>query len=362
MEPSLLDLLMPALVQVASYLCWSMGAVAVLGPVALMKTISLPARLGIQPMKEEELGDAQRRWFAELDGLLGSQGFRPALTCVATNLPSKNITRMYLSSGEPTIAVASALSQTKGDVQLAKSYVEFATDFEDGSSVLTTTVLEQGGILPHPQGRVFRHPTARSPLALKRKHDEHVRPLLARGARFHGADALAEVVETDYARKLEHNVELKRFRRDGDKLRLTFRNAVKVVVQYLNPFSEQAWDVRVAIALVLALVPTLGTSILSVGQLGWMPMVQALAPGLDPGLAWLVGFAPVVFVGSLLLGAVLEARAVSWVFFFALAENGALGPAGRSTFTNFAALAVVFAGVKAAGWASNFVNSRRRIV
>ena len=78
---------MPALLEVATYLCWSLGAVAVLGPAALLKTIRMPARLGIQPVKEEELDDAQRRWFTELDGLLGSQGFRPAMNVVATGCP-----------------------------------------------------------------------------------------------------------------------------------------------------------------------------------------------------------------------------------------------------------------------------------
>ena len=363
MESSLLvALLLPALLEVASYLCFSMGTVAVLGPVVLMKAIGLPARLGIQPVKDEELDDAQRRWFGELDGLLGSQGFRPALTCVATGLASKNLSRLYLSSGDPSIAIASALSQKQGDVQLAKSYVEFAADFQDGTSVLTTPVLEQGGIEPPPQLQVFRHPSARNPLALKQKHDAHLQPLLARGARFYTAEQLAEVMETDHARKMEHNVALKRWRRDGDNYRLTFTNAVRVVAQYLNPFSEQAWDVRMAIAVVLALVPALGTLVLGVGPLTWLPRVEAFAPGLDLATAWLCVFAPVVLLGSVVLGAVLEARAVTWVFFFHLAENGALAPDGRTTFQSLSALAMILVGVKAAGWASNLVNSRRQLV
>jgi hypothetical protein len=327
-----------------------------------MKAIGLPARLGIQPVKDEELDDAQRRWFGELDGLLGSQGFRPALTCVATGLASKNLSRLYLSSGDPSIAIASALSQKQGDVQLAKSYVEFAADFQDGTSVLTTPVLEQGGIEPPPQLQVFRHPSARNPLALKQKHDAHLQPLLARGARFYTAEQLAEVMETDHARKMEHNVALKRWRRDGDNYRLTFTNALRVVAQYLNPFSEQAWDVRMAIAVVLALVPALGTLVLGVGPFTWLPRVEAFAPGLDLATAWLCVFAPVVLLGSVVLGAVLEARAVPWVFFFHLAENGALAPDGRTTFQSLSALAVILVGVKAAGWASNLVNSRRQIV
>jgi hypothetical protein len=363
MEPLLpAALLLPALLDVATYLVWSMGAVVVLGPMALLKTVRLPARLGIQEVKEAELDDAQRRWFAELDGLLGSQGFRPALTCVAAGLPSKNLSRLYLSTGDPTIAVASAVSDTKQDVRLAKSYVEFAADFQDGTSVLTTPVLEQGGLVAHPQARVFRHPRLRNPLALKQKHDEHLRPLLARGARFYTAEQLAEVVEADHARKMEHNVALKRWRRDGDAYRLTFRNALRVVAQYLNPFSEQAWDVRVAIALVLALIPSLGAIVLGVAQPAWQPWAQSLSPGLQPGIAWLCVFTPVVLLGAAVLGAVLEARAVTWVFFFHLAENGALGPDGRSTFESLAALAVILAGVKTAGWTSNLVNTRRQLV
>ena len=362
MEPSLsAALLLPALLEVLTYLVWSMGAVVVVGPVVLLKTIRLPARLGIQAVKEEELDDTQRRWFAELDGLLGSQGFRPALTCVAAGLPTKNLSRVYLSSGDPSIAVASALSDTKGPV-IAKSYVEFAADFQDGTSVLTTPVLEQGGIVPHPQSKIFRHPRARNPLALKQIHDEHVRPLLARGARFYTAEQLAEVVEADHARKMEHNVQLKRWRRDGDTYRLTLRNAVRAVAQYLNPFSEQAWDVRAAIALVLALIPALGAIVLGAAQPAWQPWVQSLAPGLQPGIAWLCVFTPVVLLGSTVLGAVLEARAVTWVFFFHLAENGALAPDGRSTFETLAALAVILAGVRTAAWASNLVNTRRQLV
>ena len=60
-----------------------------------------------------------------------------------------------------------------------------------------------------------------------------------------------------------------------------------------------------------------------------------------------------------LLGVALEARATPWVFFLHLAENGALAPDGRSLYQDAAALGVIFVGVKAALWASNFVNSRR---
>ena len=253
--------LVQALVQVATYLCWSMGVVAVIGPAAVMKLVRLPARLGVQAVKEEEIGPAPRRWFDELDALLGSQGFRPALTAVATGLSSTNLSRLYVSSGEPTIAVASTVSQASDGGLLAKSYVEFGVEFQDGSSLLTTSVLEQGGIEAHPQSVVFRHGGTRNPLALKKKHDAHLRPLLARGARFHTTgEELIEVVEADHARKMEHNVARKRWRRldGGSHYGLTFRNALRVAAQYLNPFSEQAWDLRVAIALLLALVPALG--------------------------------------------------------------------------------------------------------
>jgi hypothetical protein len=355
-------LFLPALLEVAAYLFVSMGAVAVLGPFGLMKAIRLPARLGIEAVKEEELDDAQRRWFHELDGLLGSQGFRPALTCVARGLSSKNLSRLYLSTGDPAIAVASALSDTKEGATLARSYVEFATEFQDGTSVLTTPMLEQGGLVAHPQSKVYRHPRARNPLALKQRHDAHVRPLLARGARFLTAEQLPGVMEADHARKMEHNVHAQRWRRDGDAYRLTFRNALRAVAGYLNPFSEQPWDQRVAIALVLALVPMLGTLTLSMGQLFWMPALESLAPSLDPNTAWLVAFAPVTLFGSLALGLALEARAVPWVFFFHLAENGALAPDGRTTLQSVAGLAIVIAGVRAAGWVSNLVNARRQLV
>jgi hypothetical protein len=365
MDPSLLvGPLLPVFVVVFKYLCWSMGTVAVLGPFALLKTIRLPARLGVQAVKDEELSDAQRAWFEELDGLLGSQGFRPALTFVAKDLPANNLSRAYLSTGDPSIALASAVSQKKGSVQLAKSYVEFAVDFQDGGSLLTTTVLEQGGIASLPQSKIFRHPQARHPLVLKQHHDAHLRPLLAQGARFHRADELGEVIEADHARKMAHNVAIKRWRQLPDgRYRLTFRNALRVVAQFLNPFSEQPVDLRVAVALTLVLVPALGTAVLGVPQLGWLPVVFSLAPpSLDPGTTWLLAFAPVVLLGSLALGVVLEARAVPWVFFFHLAESGALAPAGRSLTQNLGALALIFAGTKAAGWVSNLVNSRRQRV
>ena len=89
--------------------------------------------------------------------------------------------------------------------------------------------------------------------------------------------------------------------------------------------------------------------------------MHALAPGLDPAWAWLLAFAPVAVLGSAVLGVVLEAKATPWVFFLHLAENGALAPDGRSLYQDAAALGVIFLGVKAALWASNFVNSRRQL-
>jgi hypothetical protein len=141
---------------------WAWGLlvvpVVVVGTPLLMATVRVPRRLEFEVAAEAELGDAQRRWFERVGELLRTPGYEPAVTFVAKNLPSQNLSHAWVSGLDGSVALAMALSDERDGSVLSENLVEFNTEFSHGSFVNTRSrsVTDLFDVLPGCERHIHR--------------------------------------------------------------------------------------------------------------------------------------------------------------------------------------------------------------
>lgn len=342
--------LLPAFLSIAA-------PVLVFGVPAIMLAATLPARLGVQPVKKAELTDAQRRWLSEIDGLLLPQGYAPALTFTAVQVGNRNLGRAYLSSGDPAVAMAgSVVSKAEEGSPLASTWFELETRYEDGTEVGTSNSADTGRFAAPPHVERRKLPHLRNPLAVKGAHDKACEPHRARTARYFRAEELVELIETDHVRQMDYQVKAGCYVRKQDGgYRLSFLQAVRHVVGYLNPFEQRQLWRRLASAVLVTGLPLLSAA---AGTLG-APIVATQLSLADPRVAMFGAMLLPVLLGAVALGAVLEAKAPIWAFFLPLVAVRMLPDLELAGFEHAVPLVLGVVSAQLALWTTGVINGRR---
>lgn len=303
-EPATLDLALIGL---------TCGLVVLLGVPAIKRGVRQPASCELEEIGEETLAPSQQRWFLQLDERMASIGFQPIATFRVSNSDSRNLNRAYASPADPALALATAIADPRDKVVQNASYVEFTTDFRDGSNVTSRGIRGSKLLPPPPHVETHDHPRAKDPVALKRRHDAHCEPHRVREAVFHRPDEFNAVFRRGWQRRMQHQIALRLLTaaRDGYH-RATTRLAIKAVLDFLNPFGGsfglESLLAATAVGLILPMAAVFGLSHPAVG------ITAALASGLGVGMdtAQLLSLAPVLLLSGAALARVLEGNAVVW--------------------------------------------------
>lgn len=176
---------------------FSMAPMLVLGVPALLR-MRQPSELAFEPIAEEALGASLRRWLDALEPRFAQLGYRAAGTWRIANLPNQvGVLRAWLSDGEASVGCAAALLTTGDRPQIGQSYLEFITQFADGTTVNTATLRRSSFRRRfHTCAKAHDAPGLRDPAQLKARHERNCVPYLARGPRSLRRDQLIpEMVE-----------------------------------------------------------------------------------------------------------------------------------------------------------------------
>jgi hypothetical protein len=276
---------------------FSMAPMLVLGVPALLR-MRQPAQLDYEPIADEALPAGLRRWLDGLEPRFAALGYRAAGTWRVTNLPNQvAVTRVWLSDSEPAVGCAAAMLTTGDRPQVGQSYLEFATEFADGTMVNTASLRRSRFRRRyHTVAKAHDAPGLRDPARLKALHERNCARFLHRGPRLLRADELVPAMADFSRRDVEHRRRVGLWRSHPDGEGPTLRGAVLLTLDFLAPFSVELGPARILGALTLGLfLPFLTEG----------PLVDAglLPAGLGHAAA---------LVGAIGLGALAGVRGLFW--------------------------------------------------
>ena len=339
------------------------GPVLLLGVPVIMASVKLPSKLGIQDIKEEELSEGQRLAFDEIDALMAPQGFHPARTFTATELPNRNILRVYLSSADPAVPIAAAITTVNDNSIISDQYFELETRFADGTVVQTKNTTHQEAFAKLPHVELHDHPEMSNPLTLKPKHDEYCSAHRAKGARFYSADELIDLIEEDNLQQMDYQLKRGRLARTkAGQFRLTFSNAVRQVLGFVNPFKDPRVSYKVASVLLLIGLPIAAVAAISTTEVGLLHAIGSQVPSVTREMAVFIAMLPLVAAGSVAIAGVFGSHSVIWAVFVPLVESRMLLPHGVAGFGgHFPILIMLVGAVQISLVTSNYLSRRRDI-
>lgn len=278
------------------------------GVPVIRRNVMVPAEMETRIVRDEELTPRQRGHYGPLDVRLEKLGYSPLLNFAATNLDGGNINRVYRSEQQAALLHASCLKTTTkgalGTVESGQTYLEWATKFEDGTTLLTnnaqlSSLFER---MPHQVVEVL--PAIGDVERLKQRHDRRVEELRHKGERWpQGRDVVAELVEF-HRRWIDFHVSRGALRWDATAqvYRPTTKLAVRGVAAFFNPLRDNFSLAR----LFLGLAAGVGTPWLGELAMGHWPTVALLS-------GWLGSTGRVAFVVPAVAFTIAGA-AVGWLF------------------------------------------------
>jgi hypothetical protein len=348
-EPATLDVLVWGILVVP---------VVVFGVPVLMASVRVPRRLELQEVPEDQLGGAQRRWFADVGLRLRELGFEPAVTFQAPNLPSRNLSRAFVNGMDGSVALAVALRDERPGSALSDNVVEFNSEFGDGTFVNTrsTSVSDLFDVPPLHHSYIHR---TRDLRALKRHHDSHCRPYQAAGVRPVRADRVLARLAEFHQVWIAHQIARGLLRvRDTEWCGPTLRLALRGIASFFNPFGDRFSALRLLVAIASGgAVPLLVALALNHPGVPVISIVQGLVP-MSNDLAVILALAPVFIAAAASVGWILESRAVMWAPLLASLVGWLTLPASTPDAIARAAWLLVLLATSAAG--NGVSNARHR--
>ena len=305
------------------------GPALLLGVPILRAVIRVPRRMSIEPVSEADLSPAVREFFARVESRLRTEGFNPGATFRVVNLPGHNVNRAYISAGEPTIAMATVGSSDQEGVAVGARYVEYVTEYADGSIVGTRSAAAEDPFDLLPGQHRFVHPQIEDPLALKAKHIEHCEAFVLKEAQHCERDAVLDRLRDFHMRWVAHQEDrglLRRLPEDPDQDGATARLAIRGLATYFNPFAEGFTTRKLVSALVLGFaLPVTAIAALALPEVPIVPSLVA-ATGLAESLVTLLVMAPILLAGAAVVGWIFTGNALLWGFLMSYASSRLLLP------------------------------------
>jgi hypothetical protein len=311
-----LDLSVPALTTFdLTIVALVFGPALLLGVPLVKAAVKQPARCELEPVDPQTLSRAQTRWLRWLDERMTQIGFQPVATFRVANLGQRNLNRVFMSSADPAAGLATALTHEHEGTRLAQSYVEFCSEFADGTQVNSRSVKGSRLLAPPPRTIVFDHPWLPDPVALKARHDQHCQPHLVRGVVFPRPESFFDDFQEDWSHHMAHQVASGLLTPEQQGYhRPTTRLAIRGVADFFNPFGDTFTLARLAAALLAGLA--LPMAALWALRLPEITAVAQLADALS--LSWSTGLtlalAPALLVAGGVLGWVFQGKSLIWCF------------------------------------------------
>lgn len=353
-EPATLDLWVWGLLVVP---------VVAVGIPLILSSVRVPRRLVLEEIADDELSDAQRRWFEGVGERLREVGFERAATFRAPDLPSHNLSRAFVSGRDGSVAVAMALRDQREGAVLSDNLLELTTEFGDGSFVNTRSRAITD-LFDLPPGYLRYVHVTRDPLALHQHHDRHCREHTAASPQPVIGDRLLARLAEFHERWIAHQIGRGLLReRDAQWCGATLRLALRGVASFFNPFGDRFSLARLLAGLTTGLAaPLLAALALGHPSLPLVATVQSLAP-MSNHLAEMLTFAPVFLASAATLGWIFESRAVVWSPLLAsLAGWLVLPPATPDAGARLAWLLVLLGTSAVANSVSNARHRRQALV
>jgi hypothetical protein len=307
------------------------GPVALLGVPVLRASIRVPRRMEIVQLADGELPPRVREYFERIESRLRTEGFNPIATFSVVNLPAHNVNRAYLSAGDPAVALATVGSVDRDGVTVGARYLEFVTEFADGTTVNTRSAAIDDPFDLLPGYHRYVHPRISDPLVLKQEHAAHCEPFAVKEAQHCDPAAMLDRLRAYHLRWITHQEDrglLRRLRGDDVQDGATVRLALRGIASFFNPFAEGFTTSKFLLALALGFAaPVLAITALDRAEL---PVVSSLmhATGLAEPLVRLLVMAPILLAGAAAAGWIFTGHALLWGFLVTYASSRLVLPAG----------------------------------
>jgi hypothetical protein len=292
-------------------LLWVVGALLVFGIPAIMKKTLLPRDLQFEEVPPERLTQPQAEFFAGYDTQIRALGYDDCVTYRVTNLTTANICRTYFSRNSwSRCTVAAATAEKK----MSTSWIEFNSNFSDGTMLSTRNTQFSSPFSRPPYQIVQSYPGVSNPARLKASHDKRAESLAACGQVFIDRNNFFDEFRKSHQRNCEHQGSKKLMRLDGNGIyRATSRLALRAIVRFLNPFSDNFTPARAAAGLLLGAGLPFAVTMASVPLALWVSLHLGVTPAggallMTAGAFILAGgalgmlFQHKVFIWALLLG------------------------------------------------------------
>ncbi|MBZ5627880.1 MAG: hypothetical protein LAO06_03345 [Acidobacteriia bacterium] len=230
-------------------LLWVVGALVVFGIPTIMKKTMLPRDLQFEEVPPERLTPRQAEFLAGYDTQIRALGYDDFVTYRVTNLKGANICRTYFSRNSWSRCTVAAVTVEK---KMSTSWIEFNSNFSDGTMLSTRNTQFSSPFSRPPYQIVQLYPGVSDPARLKASHDQRVESFAARGQVFIDRNNFFDEFRKGHQRNCEHQASKKLMRLDGNGIyRATSRLALRAIVRFLNPFSDNFTPARAAAGLLL---------------------------------------------------------------------------------------------------------------
>jgi hypothetical protein len=305
--------------------------VAVLGVPVLRALIKVPRKMEIVEVPDYDVPPNPAEFFTKVESRLRTEGYNPIATFSAANLPGYNLNRAYVSAGDPAVAMATVAMHDQEGLVLGARYVEFVTEYADGSTVATRSAAADDPFDLMPGYRRFVHSHTDDALSLKQLHDTHCKGLEQKQPQHLEPAAFFDHLRDYHQRWVAYQQErglLRRLKNDDEQAGATVRLALRGIGTFFNPFAEGFTLQRFVLALTLGLfAPALAIAALHQPALGLIPgLVEAT--GWDESLVFTLAMAPVLLAGAAAVGWIFTGNAFLWSFLIAYASSRLLLPEG----------------------------------
>jgi hypothetical protein len=303
------------------------GPVLLLGVPLLRASVRMPVRMHFET--DLEVPPRVAEYFARVESRLRTEGFDPVATFSVTNLPSGNLNRAYVSAGDPAVAMATVSISEKNGVATGARYVEFVTEFADGSMVTTRSAAASDPFDRMPGSRRYVHTRVSDPLTLKQHHDAHCRPLLAKGPVHCEPGEFLHRLSSFHERWVVYQAGrglLRRLPSDDQHLGASTKLALRGIATFSNPFAEGFTIEKLLLALGFGIMaPVLAIATLTLPEVPLVPSL-ARATGLPHAAAFMLCASPILLAAAAAVGFVFSGNAMLWGFLAAYASSRLLLP------------------------------------
>ena len=303
------------------------GPVLLLGIPVLRATIRMPMRMEIET--DVEVPPSVGEFFARIESRLRTEGYNPVVTFTATNLPGHNINRAYISAGDPAIAMATVGISDQENVAIGARYLEFVSEFADGTEVTTRSVAAEDPFDAMPGHHKFVHTRVSDPVALKHLHTAHCEPFLVKGPVHCPPDGFLDKLREFHQRWVTFQAGrglLRKLPGNEEEVGASTKLAIRGIATFFNPFAEGFTVDRLLFALAFGIVaPVLALAALHLPEVPFVPNV-AEATGLDPSLVFMLAATPVLLTAAAAVGWIFKGNALLWGFLAAYTSSRMLLP------------------------------------